>query len=122
MILELKITTGSDVPIYRQIVDRLRRAMLGGQLPPGSQLPSVRVLAEQLVINPNTVVRAYQELARDGVVQSQQGRGFFVAEKRQVYTDQERLRRLNAVLEPLVSEAIMLDFSPDEVLQAGGAS
>ena len=93
MTLELQITTGSDVPLYRQIVDRLRRAMLCGQLPPGSQLPSVRALAEQLVINPNTVVRAYQELARDGVVQSQQGRGFFVAEKRQVYTDQERLRR-----------------------------
>ena len=81
-------------------------------------MPSVRSLAEQLVVNPNTVVRAYQELARDGVVQPQQGRGFYVAEKRQVYTDQERHRRLASVLEPVISEAMMLDFSAEEVLQA----
>ena len=118
MTLDISISTGGTVPIYRQIVDQVRRATVMGNLRAGTQLPSVRALAEQLVVNPNTIVRAYQELVRDGVVQSQHGRGYFVGPKRQIYTKSERRRRLDQAVERLVSELMLLDFSMNDVLDA----
>ena len=97
---------------------RLRRSILSGSLPAGSQLPSVRSLAEELVINPNTVVRAFQELIRDGVVESQHGRGYFVVARRQVFSKEERLRRLREVTLPFISEALVLGFERDQIVQA----
>jgi GntR family transcriptional regulator len=116
--LEFRISTGSTTPIYRQLVDQIRVAVLRGWVQQGDQLPSVRALAVRLVINPNTVARAYGELARDGVIESQRGKGYFVARKRQVYTKAERRRRLLVRLDALVSEAALLDFSEDEVIVA----
>ena len=118
MSLELRISTGSTTPIYRQLIDQIRVAVLRGRLAHGDQLPSVRALAVRLVINPNTVARAYGELARDGVIESQRGKGYFVARKRQVYAKAERRRRLSGLLDALVSEAALLDFSEDEVIAA----
>ncbi len=118
MPLDCRISTGSTTPIYRQLIDQIRLAILRGRLTPGDQLPSVRALAGRLVINPNTVARGYGELARDGVIESQQGKGYFVASKRQVYTKAERRRRLLPLLEALVSEAALLDFSADDVAAA----
>ena len=118
MSLEYRISTGSTTPIYRQLIDQIRVAVLRGRLAHGDQLPSVRALAARLVINPNTVARAYGELARDGVIESQRGKGYFVARKRQVYAKAERRRRLSGLLEALVSEAAPLDFSEDEVIAA----
>jgi GntR family transcriptional regulator len=115
----IHVTTGSGTPIYRQIVDQVRLAAATGALPAGQAMPSVRALAEQLVINANTVARAYGDLVRDGVLQSQQGRGFFVAStKRQVYSRAERQRRLQQALEAFVHEAVFLDFSADEIRRA----
>jgi len=116
--LDCRISTGSTTPIYRQLIDQIRRVILQGRLVPGDRLPSVRSLAQRLVINPNTVARAYGELARDGVIESQQGKGYFVATKRQVYTRAHRRRRLAPLLEALVSEAALLDFSADDVMTA----
>ncbi len=118
MPLNCRISTGSTTPIYRQLIDQIHRVILRGRLATGDQLPSVRSLAVRLVINPNTVARAYGELARDGVIESQQGRGYFVATKRQVYTKAHRRRRLAPLLEALVSEAALLDFSADDVVAA----
>ena len=84
---------------------------------PGDQLPSVRALAEQLVINPNTVAKAYADLVRDGVIESQQGRGYFVADRRQVYSDEERARRLDQALDVFISETLVLNFTTDEIKQ-----
>src|SRR5689334_12461388 len=98
MSFEISIVTGSDVPIYRQIVDQVCRAIATSQLAPGDQLPSVRVLAEQLLINANTVRRTYADLIRDGVLESRQGKGVFVAQRRAVYTKSERLRRIDTSL------------------------
>ena len=67
-------------PIYEQIQSELRRLMLTGSLPPGSRLPSVRELAGQLAINPNTIQRAYRELESDGYILSVAGKGSFVAQ------------------------------------------
>ncbi|MBN1346166.1 MAG: GntR family transcriptional regulator [Phycisphaerae bacterium] len=109
------MTAGSSTPIYRQIIDEIRHGVAGGRLRPGDVLPSIRALAEQLVINPNTVAKAYNELVRDGVIEARQGRGYFVADRRQVYSDAERNRRLDEALRSFLSEALVLDFSVDEI-------
>src|SRR5262249_51131362 len=114
----INVITGSGTPIYRQIIDQVRLGVATGALAPGDAMPSVRTLAEQSLVNPNTVVKAYAELVRDGVLESHHGKGFFVAEKRQVYSRAERLRRLRQAVEGLVNEAVFLDFTPDEILQA----
>ena len=79
MSLQVSIATGSPLPIYRQIADQIRRAVATRQLLPGEQLPSVRALAEDLVINPNTVARTYADLIRDGVLEAQKAKGVYVA-------------------------------------------
>jgi GntR family transcriptional regulator len=106
------------VPIYRQIVDQICRAVATAQLAPGEQMPSVRVLAEQLVINPNTVARTYADLIREGVLEAQKGKGVFVARRRTVYTKTERLRRLEASLQAFVNEGIYLGFTAEELREA----
>src|SRR5262245_63825386 len=84
-------------------------------------MPSVRNQADRLVINANTVAKAYAELVRDGVLESQQGLGFFVAnKKRQVYSRAERLRRLHRALDAFVHEAVFLDFTADDIREAVG--
>ena len=118
MPFEISITTGSTVPIYRQIVDQVCRAVATGQLVPGEQVPSVRALAEQLVINPNTVARTYADLIREGVLEAQKGKGVFVARRRAVYTRAERLRRLEATLDAFVNEGVRLGFTPEELRDA----
>ena len=114
----IQITTGASTPIYRQIVDQVRLAAATGDVPAGQPMPSVRGLAEQLRINFNTVAKAYAELVRDGVLESLQGKGFFVAEKRQVYSRAERLRRLRYALDTFIHEAVFLDFTDDEIRKA----
>ena len=112
---QLNITTGAGTPIYRQIVDQVRLAVATGDLAAGQAMPSVRSVAERLVVNVNTVVKAYGELVRDGVLESRQGLGFFVAPKRQVYSKAERRRRLRQALDTFIREAVFLDFTDDEI-------
>jgi GntR family transcriptional regulator len=113
--LHITITTGSGTPIYRQIIDQVKLGVATGALAAGDALPSVRSLAEQNVVNANTVIKAYAELVREGVLDSHHGKGFFVAEKRQVYSRTERLRRLRQALEAFVHEAVFLDFTAEEI-------
>jgi GntR family transcriptional regulator len=113
-----QITTGSGTPIYRQIIDQVRLAAATGTLSPGETLPSVRNLAEQHTINFNTVAKAYAELVREGVLESLQGKGFFVAHKRQIYSRAERLRRLRQALDGFIHEAVVLDFSAEDIKKA----
>jgi GntR family transcriptional regulator len=113
----ITITTGSGTPIYRQIIDQVRLGVATGALVAGQAMPSVRMLAEENLVNPNTVVKAYAELVRDGVLESHHGKGFFVAQKRQVYSRAECLRRLRQAVEGFVHEAVFLDFTPDQIRQ-----
>jgi GntR family transcriptional regulator len=115
---QITITTGSGTPIYRQIIDQVKLGVATEVLAPGDAMPSVRSLAEQNLVNANTVVKAYGELVRDGVLESHHGKGFFVAEKRQVYSRAERLRRLRQAVETLVHEAVFLDFTAEEIRKA----
>ena len=118
MTLEFRIATGSNLPIYRQIGDQVRKAVANGALVEGEQLPSVRALAELLVINPNTVARAYADLMHEGVLKSQPGKGLFVAKRQQKFSKAERLRRLEQALEVFLQEVLFLDFSQDEIIAA----
>jgi GntR family transcriptional regulator len=115
---QLNITTGGATPIYRQIVDQVRLAVATQDLPAGEAMPSVRSVAERLAVSVNTVVKAYGELVRDGVLESRHGQGFFVARKRQVYSKAERLRRLRQALDAFIREAVFLDFTDDEIRRA----
>jgi GntR family transcriptional regulator len=113
--LNFVIQPGSDTPIYRQITDQARLGVASGKLAVGDQLPSVRALAEELVLNPNTVARAYADLARDGLIESRAGRGVFVIQKRKIFTREEGWRRLEPLLDALLGEAMAADFSREEL-------
>ena len=112
------ISTGSTTPIYRQITEQVRLAVATGKLEVDDQLPSVRALAEELVINPNTVARAYADLAREGVIESRAGRGVFVIRKRKVFTREEGWRRLEPLIDTIIGEAMAMDFTADDVQDA----
>jgi len=115
MSLSFSISPASDVPIFRQVMQHIQRAVASGRLAVGAQLPAVRALAEDLVINPNTVARAYQELIREGVVESRSGVGVFVTARRQIFSEEEQLRRLRHAAEQLCHEAMLLEVRLPEV-------
>ena len=108
--LMLEIATGDPRPINRQIVDGVRRHIATGELAVGAALPSVRGLALQLSINPNTVAKAYSELTTEGWLESRPGLGVFVAPPRQRLSDEERERRLDDAVQRFVSDVIGLDY------------
>jgi GntR family transcriptional regulator len=108
----------SRVPIYRQLVEQVRQRVARGRLRPGERLPSVRVLSRELVVNPNTVARAYTELERDGVLNTRPGLGVFVAEPQAELSAAARRERLSAALDQFLTEAVHLGISEDDVLAA----
>ncbi len=114
--LILDITPGDPRPITRQIVDAIRRQVAAGELVVGDMLPSVRGLAQQLLINPNTVAKAYQELTAEGWLDARPGLGLFVAEPRQRLSSQEQQRRLDAACDRFVGDVVGLDFTPEQML------
>ena len=113
MALAIILSPASDVPVYRQIVRQIAQAVAAGRVEVGEQLPAVRGLAERLVVNPNTVARAYQELIRDGLLESRSGVGVFVARRSggALWSDAERARRLAAAAAQLAAEGRLLDFT-----------
>jgi GntR family transcriptional regulator len=115
MPLSISVILGSPTPVYRQIIDQVVAAVASGRLTEEDPLPTVRALAEELVLNPNTVARSYAELAREGIIESRGTRGMFVAPRRQMYTKSERRRRMEPTLDTFVSEALLLGFEPDEI-------
>jgi GntR family transcriptional regulator len=112
----LQIVTGDPRPIARQITDGIKRLVAGGDLIPGAALPSVRGLAQQLSINPNTVAKAYAELTAEGWLHARAGLGLFVAEQRQRLSDAERSRRLDEAVDRFVGDVIGLDYPRETVL------
>ena len=115
-LLMLQIVTGDPRPITRQITDGIKRQIAGGDLIPGDALPSVRGLAQQLAINPNTVAKAYAELTAEGWLLSRTGLGLFVAEQRRRLSDEERERRLGEAVDRFVSDVIGLDMPQQTIL------
>ncbi len=111
-----RIDPASRLPIYRQLAEQIRDGIARGRLVPGERLPSVRQLSRQLVVNPNTVARAFTELERDGVLNTRAGLGVFVAEPKDELTKKARRQRLDDVLDRFLVEAVHLGFSSEELL------
>src|SRR6516165_3477402 len=110
------VNTASRLPIYQQLAQQIREAIARGELRPEAGLPSVRQLSRDLVVNPNTVARAYTELEREGLLVSRPGRGIYVAEPRVDLTRAARDRRLTEQLDRWLTGAVHLGYSADEVL------
>ncbi len=115
--LEFSIDQKSGVPFYRQIIERVKFGIAGGRLTPGDQLPTVRRLAADLSVNPNTVIRAYREMEIEGVLDTQQGSGTFVSDRRPEIDDLERRRMLDQILTELLARASGFGFTVGEVLE-----
>ena len=108
----------SGVPFYRQIIDQVQFAIANGRLGPGDQLPTVRQLAVDMKINPNTVARAYQELEIKGVVNTQMGTGTFIGNEKVEISELERRRMLDQICTELLSRASTYGFTVKNVLKA----
>ena len=114
--MRLVIDRKSGVPFYRQIVEQVKFAISRGAVQPGDQLPTVRQLAVDLSINPNTVVRAYRQLEIEGVLETQQGSGTYVGQQRPVIDRLERRRMLDQILTELMARASTYGFTLDDML------
>src|ERR1700690_4371456 len=104
----------SGVPVYRQIIDQVHGARASGAVRPGDQLPTVRQLAVDLAINPNTVVRAYRELELTGALTTHQGTGTFITNTKVEQTTAERERKIDQLVAEFVSRAGREGFTVKE--------
>ena len=107
----------SGVPVYRQIIDQVQAGVATGALAPGHQLPTVRQVAVDLAINPNTVLRAYRELEIRGVLETQQGTGTFISHRQVKPTDWERERQLEQLVGEFVARAGAAGFTLQDVAE-----
>jgi GntR family transcriptional regulator len=114
--LRFQLDNGSGVPAYRQIIDAVLAGMASGTLAPGDQLPTVRQLAVDLSINPNTVIRAYRELEIRGILSTQQGTGTFVTNKKVKMDDDERDRRIAQLVRDVLARAGAEGIGIDDLL------
>jgi len=107
----------SGVPVYRQIIDQVQAGVATGALRPGHQLPTVRQVAVDLAINPNTVLRAYRELEIRGVLETQQGTGTFISHRQLRTDDSERKRQLEQLVSDFVARAGAGGFTLQDVAE-----
>ena len=114
---QFRLDLQSGVPVYRQIIDQVLGGMAAGTLAPGDQLPTVRQVAVDLSINPNTVVRAYRELEIRGVLETQQGTGTFISHKKVRQDEVERRRQLGQLVTEFVSRAGASGFTVEELVE-----
>ena len=115
--MNLQIDTKSGVPFYRQIVEQIKFAVARGGVEAGERLPTVRQLAVDLAVNPNTVVRAYRELEIERVIRTQQGSGTFVGEERPEIDALERRRMLDQIVTDLLARASSYGFTLEDVAE-----
>src|ERR1700684_150717 len=111
-----KLDLRSGVPVYRQIIDQVRPGIAAGTLTAGDQLPTVRQLAVDLAINPNTVLRAYRELEIGGALETHQGTGTFISDKKVVKNSAERERQLAQLAGEFAARAGAAGFTLEELL------
>jgi GntR family transcriptional regulator len=110
----LDLHTG--VPVYRQLIDQVRTGIASGSLAAGDQLPTVRQLAVDLAINPNTVMRAYRELELGGLLETHQGTGTFISDKKPEKKPAERERQLGQMANEFAARAGAAGFTLEELI------
>ena len=108
--MQFRIDNSSERPIYQQIIDQIKRDIALNKLQQGEKLPTVRQLASQLVINPNTIAKAYRQLERDGIIVTKAGAGAFVAELNSSLSRSVRRKIINQQLELIAVEAIHMQM------------
>jgi GntR family transcriptional regulator len=114
--MQLHISPRDGVPIYRQVVNQIKHLVGSGRLAAGEELPPIRVLAEELVVNPNTIARAYAELEHAGIVTKRHGSGTYVSDNGSPLKRAERLKILSQRADALVVEARHMQVELSEVL------
>lgn len=115
--LHLQLDPRSGVPAYRQLMDQVKYYVAGGTLRPGDQLPSIRELASALTVNPTTVVRVYNELSREGVLELRHGKGAYVASNPAGLAPAEQEQAIRRSARQLALEASQLGVSGSRVVQ-----
>ena len=115
--MKISIDHKSGVPFYRQIIEQIKFAIARGDLTPGDRLPTVRQLAVDLSINPNTVIRAYRELEHEGLLATRRGAGVYISSAGSRLTRRERTRILTERVDVLLAEARQMDVTLDELLE-----
>ena len=115
--MHIEISPQDGVPIYRQIVNQVKYLIASGRLKAGDELPPIRSLAEQLLVTPNTVVKAYGALETEGLIYKRQGSGTFVSELNSPLAKKEQRRILTQRADALLTEARQLNFSFEEVIE-----
>lgn len=113
-----RLDAHSGVPVYRQLIDQVQAAVASGVLGAGDQLPTVRQVAVDLAINPNTVLRSYREMEIRGLLDTQQGTGTFVADRKVEYSRDERDRQLGQLVGEFVSRAGAAGFTLKQLMKA----
>ena len=117
MTMSFLLDVKSGIPFYRQIIDQVKTAIATGSVEAGYKLPTVRQLAVELSINPNTVSRAYTELELTGLVETQMGSGTFVSHRKVKQDDLERQRMLDQICQELISRASSYGFTLDDIMK-----
>jgi GntR family transcriptional regulator len=115
--LHLTVTQGDGLPLYLQLVQQIKHLIATGRLQPDTELPSVRALSEQLLVNPNTVVRAYRELETAGLIYNKRGAGTYVGTSTTPYTDDECRRILSQRADTLIVEGRNLGFGVERLIE-----
>lgn len=115
--MEFKIDAKSGVPFYRQIIEQVKYGIARGNLNTGDQLPTVRQLAVDLSVNPNTVVRAYRELEIEGMLETHQGSGTYVGERKPAIDRLESQRLLDQIVTEMLARASSYGFTLDDILE-----
>jgi GntR family transcriptional regulator len=115
--MHIHIQSQGGVPIYLQVMQQIKYLVASGKLVPGEELPSIRTLAEQLLVNPNTIARAYRELEAAGVVEKRRTAGTYVAETGSPLARKERLKLLKERIDQLLVESFQMGFELDDVLK-----
>ena len=111
----IRINPASAVPVYRQILDQIQYQIASRRLSPGDRLPSVRILARQIAANQNTILKVYDQLATEGLIERRQGDGCFVADGAPVLRLAERRRRLRETLSEAAVQARLFDIAAEDV-------
>ena len=115
--MQLHISSADGVPIYLQIVNQVKYLVAAGRLAAGDEMPPIRVLAEQLLVNPNTVARAYRELEAAGLVEKRRTAGTYVSDQGSPLARRERLRILSERIDALLAEAAQMNVPVADVLK-----
>jgi GntR family transcriptional regulator len=115
--MRLHISAHDGVPIYLQIVNQVKYLVASGRLAPGEELPPIRTLAEQLLVNPNTVARAYRELELAGVVTKRRTAGTYVADAVSPLARRERLKIVTERIDALLAEARQMDIDVERLIE-----